>query len=847
MRASLADLAGARLALRWLVAGEWRAHPGRFLATAAAIAVGVALGFAVHLVNGSALAAFDGAVRGVNGAADLAVRAASPLGFDEALYPLVSKAAGVADASPAVSLEAEAPNGAAFTLLGLDVIRAAAVTPSLVGLATRGADTASEAAFDPSALFLSRTALREAGGAIGDTIEVSANGRTVPLRIVGVLEGAGEGTRIGVLDIAAAQWRFDRLGRLDRLDLKLSDRRAAETALAALLPNDATLASADDEAAQGSALSRAYRVNLTMLALVALVTGGFLVYSAQSLAVARRLRAFALLRTLGLPRGGIVAAVALEGLVIGLIGALAGLAAGYGLAALALRWFGGDLGAGYFAGAGAGLAFDPAAALAFFALGLAAALLGSVLPARAASRAAPAAALKNSGDLVDPRTPVAWKPALALGLGGAGASLLPPLAGLPVFGFVGMALLLAGGVAGVPWLARQLLAPLARRHLSPVPPLLAVRHVHGAPGEAATALCGIVASTALMIAMATMVTSFRGAVDEWLAQVLSSDLYIRTVDPRGFDPAEQARLAGVPGVVRLDFSRQIPLRLQPDRPDVTLIARPLDPSSPGSTLVLIERADAPVPGAVPVFVSEPAARIYGWRVGETVSLPIGAASGASFAVAGIWRDYARQAGAVVIDTADYTRLTGDASRNEGAVTLAPGAEAQGVARALEAALDPQAREGVSTAEPATLRRFALDLFDRSFAVTYGLEAVAILVGLAGVAATMSAQTIARVREFGMLRHLGVARRQILGTLAIEGALLGLVGGLAGVLLGGALSQVLIHVINPQSFNWTMTTRIPAGTILAVVAALILAAAGTAVVSGRRAVTGRAVDAVREDW
>ncbi len=841
--ASEPGLLSARLALGWLIGGEWRAHPGRFLATAIAITVGVALGFAVHLVNGSALASFEGAVRGVNGAADLAVRAASPLGFDENLYPRVATAAGVTDASPVVSLEAEI-GGARVTLLGLDVIRAAAVTPSLVGLRPNGPDTSNDDVFADT-LFLSRAALAATGAGIGDTLIVSANSRSFPYRLGGALLGAGDTEALGVIDIASAQWRFDRLGRLDRIDVKLFDRPAAEGTLRSLLPEDATLGSAETEAAQGSALSRAYRVNLDMLALVALLTGGFLVFSAQSLSVARRLRAFALLRTLGLPRSGIVAAVAVEGLLIGLIGATLGLLAGYALAAVALRWFGGDLGAGYFSAAGARVVFQPLAAAMFFALGLVAALAGSVLPARAASRAAPAAALKNSGDMLDPRAPVPWLPALALmGLGGL-ASLAPPLNGLPVLGFVGMALLLAGGVAGVPWLARQLLRPLSRRQSRGVPGLLAVRHIHGAPGEAATALCGIVASTALMIAMAVMVTSFRTAVDEWLAQVLSADLYLRTEGAPPFDPAIQARLANTPGLSRIAFSRQLPLTIEPDRPPVTLIARPLDPAHPDGLLVLIDKAAALPSGTIPVWVSEPASRLYNWKTGDTISLPLG--QGARFGVAGIWRDYARQAGAVVIGNEDYSRLTGDAMRDEALVMLAPDTSFDAASTALLGKLPPEIRAGVSVAQPSSLRRFALDLFDRSFAVTYLLEAVAILVGLAGVAATVSAQVIARVREFGMLRHLGLSKGQIVRMLGAEGALLGAIGGVAGVALGAVLSQVLIHVINPQSFNWTMTTRVPWGTVGGVIAALVLAATVTAMLAGRRATAPQAVLAVREDW
>jgi len=833
----------ARVALGWLIAGEWRFHPARFVMTAVAIAVGVALGFAVHLVNGSALASFDGAMRGVSGAAELSVRATSPLGFDERLYPRVARTDGVADTSPVVRLDARIGTKR-LTLLGVDVVRAAVVTPSLIGARPQGADTGNDAVFDEDTLFLSRAALTQVGAKIGSRVTVVANGRAVPLRVAGTLPATDAAVAVGVMDIAAAQWRFGRLGRIDRLDLALSDRNGAETALRATLPADAILSTAETQNAQGDSLSRAYRVNLDMLALVALLTGGFLVYSAQSLSVVRRQRAFALLRTLGMPRGGIIAAVVVEGLAIGLVGASAGLVIGYALAWGALHWFGGDLGAGYFGGATAHVVIQPVAALGFFSLGLLASILGSALPARVAARAAPAAALKNAGDVLDPRRRVAWWPAVALLVAGGGAALLPAVGGLPLFGFAGMALMLAGGVAGVPWFARTLLTPLAKRTRGSVPGLLAIRHLHGAPGEAATALCGIVASTALMIAMATMVTSFRGAVDEWLNQVLGADLYLRTTAGATFDPATRTRLATTPGIERLAFSRQIPLTIAADRPPVSLIARP-ERGGQDPLLVLIETAPPLPKTALPVWVSEPAQRLYGWDPGERITLPI--AGRTQFTVAGVWRDYGRQAGAVLIDEGDYQRLTGDDARDEISATIAPGRDAAQVARAMTAKLPPALRDQVEVSQPATLRRLALTIFDRSFAVTYLLEAVAILVGLAGVAATMSAQTIAREREFGMLRHLGLTRRQLTTMLATEGAIVGLTGALAGIGLGLLLSQVLIHVINPQSFNWTMTTRVPIGTLIGVAAALTGAAAATAVLAGRRATAKSAVQSVREDW
>ena len=832
-----------RLALGWLIVGEWRFRPGRFLVTAIAIAVGVALGFAVHLVNGSALASFDSAVRGVNGAADLSVTATSQLGFDERLYPRVALANGVADASPVVRLDARI-GPARVTLLGLDILRAAGVTPTLVGMRPQSVEADGAATFDEASVFLSRAALDRSGAKPGAVVTIIANGRRVPARVAGTLPAIADDSVIAVMDIAAVQWRFARTGRLDRIDVKVSDGAAANGTLRRLLPANTVISTAQAQTQQGDSLSRAYRVNLDMLALVALLTGGFLVYSTQSLSVVRRQQAFALLRTLGMPRGGIIAAVAVEGLAIGLVGSGVGLMEGYGLAWAALRWLGGDLGAGYFGGAGGGVVFQPVAAVAFFGIGVAAAVAGSAIPARRAARAAPAAALKNAGDVLDPRQRVAWWPAAALFVAGGAVSLLPPVARLPLFGFAGMALLLAGGIAGVPWFARTLLAPLARRGSGTVPRQLAIQHLHGAPGEAATALCGIVASTALMIAMATMVTSFRGAVDAWLGDVLSADLYLRANAGASFDPATRARLAATPGVARLAFGRQLQLTILPDRPPIALVARPKR-GVDGPDLLLIARATALPAGVPPVWVSEPAHRLYRWNPGSVIRLPIG--GGTRFAVAGVWRDYARQGGAVLIDDSDYQRLTGDTGRDEASVTLRQGGDASAVAQRLRARLPATLRGQVDITQPATLRRFALTLFDRSFAVTYLLEAIAILVGLAGVAATMSAQTHAREREFGMLRHLGLTRGQLGVMLATEGAIVGLTGALAGIALGLVLAQVLIHVINPQSFNWTMDTRVPFGTLVTVAAALTGAAAVTAVLAGRRATARSAVQSVREDW
>ena len=839
---------GFGAAAGWLIAGDWRHHPARIVTAVVAIAIGVALGFAVHLVNASALVAFGQAVQTVNGSADLQVRAAGPQGLREDLYPKVLRTAGVIDASPVIELNAVADKRGRVTLLGIDVMRAANVTPTLIGIPSGNAPMAAEAMLTDDAVFASRGALAQLKVRIGDNVMLAANGRRARFVVRGQLPGVGEGQRVLVTDIATAQWRFDRLGRIDRIDLNTrKDARPSDVrrALAAFLPATALVADGADSANQADALSRAYRVNLQMLALVALLTGAFLVYSTQSLAVARRLQGFALLRTLGMQRSDVRTLVAVEGVLTGIIGGSIGIGGGYLLAAVALYLIGPGLGGVAFGTVVPTIVAEPGAAFGFFALGIAAAVGGSIIPAINGSRAAPAAALKNAGDTVDPRhnTP-RWRIPLLLLILGLGAAFMPAVAHLPLFGYLAVALLLASGIVAMPAIARWALAPLARRTSRFLPLDLAVQHLHGAPNAAAIALCGIVASTSLMTAMLIMVTSFRGAVDEWLGEVLIGDLYVRS-DPGtgGFDPRTQAMLRTIPGVASIAFNRQLPIMLSADRPPMTLIVRRAHSAQDRAIMIGPER---PAPAnTIGISLSEPAARVLGLRVGDTLTLPI--APGRRFGVTGIWRDYARQQGAIAIDDDVYMALTGDDVRDDAAITLKPGAGAAIVRRALIAAVPAASRDSIQIAEPATLRRFALSLFDRSFAITYALEGIAVLVGLAGVAATTSAQAFARTREFGMLRHIGLSRLQIVAMLGAEGALLGCVGGIAGITLGIAIGQVLIHVVNPQSFNWTMTTRLPFAALVGVIVALVLAATLTAILAGRRAASTDAVRAVRSDW
>jgi putative ABC transport system permease protein len=846
-----------------MAVAELRAHPVRWLTAALAIAIGVALGYAVHLVNRSALDEFARAVQTVNGAADLQVQATQARGFDEKLYPVLARIPGIAQASPVVELTLPLPERRRLTVLGLDVLRAAWVTPALLGRPFTGekAGDGAGATFDvfaEDAVYLSSAAASALSAQPGRALRLDASAPDAQWTYRGTLPGASDSRLLAVMDIAAAQWKLGALGRLQRVDLALqpgADATAVQAAVRAVLPADAQLVTPQSEAQRSDSLSRAYRVNLEMLAMVALLTGGFLVYSAQSLSVVRRRAPFALLRVLGLRRGALLRQLLVEGAALGVLGSVLGLALGAALAALALQLLGGDLGGGYFSSTRPALSLSPVAALVFFVLGVAVAIAGSLWPAVQALQVQAAVALKSGVDATDPRQRPRLRAAAVLLPLGALAALAPPAAGLPLFGYASIAIILAGGIAATPWLARMLLAPWQKRvetRATRFAPLyLALKRLWGAPGQAAVALSGVVASTSLMVAMALMVASFRGSVDEWMHNILASDVYLRIDggEDGGLDPAAQARLRATPGVTDIAFRRTVLLRLDPQRAPVALMASPInlvDPADPQYSLPLVGAALAVPPGQMAVWVSEPFAMVYETAPGQTLALPLGGQMRTLF-VAGVWRDYSRQFGALAMDERDYEVLTGDTRRAEAAIDLQTGAQAEETIAALRQALPAELAGRAEFARPGEIRAIALKIFDRSFAATYALEAIAILVGMAGVAATFSAQTLARTREFGMLRHIGVLRRQVLAMLALEGALLGGVGGVAGLALGTAMGQVLIQVVNPQSFHWTMDTRWPLTLFAALWIGLVLASALTAVVAGRSALSSDAVRAVREDW
>ena len=847
---------------------ELRHHPWRNAAAVVAVMLGVALAFSVHLINASALDEFSSAVRSVNGQPDLELRAAQG-SFDEAVFARVARHPQVTLASPVVEalvqMRTPASPQTPLRIVGIDALVLPTLAPALMPQPADGAPRF--AMFSPGQVFLNAAA-QTAVGATATQIDVQLTGRRETLQIAGRV--AAGGAALAVMDIGAAQELLGRLGQLSRIDLRLAtgaDRAAFIRDLEASpgWPTNVQIAEPGDAAERVSNLSRAYRVNLTVLALVALFTGAFLVFSVLALSVAKRAQQFALLGVLGLTPRGRLKLVLAESFVLGIVGSLPGIALGTALAAFALKVLGGDLGGGYFAGIAPTLRWSSTAALVYGTLGVAAALVGGWWPARAAQSLPEAQTLKGLG--AAPSASGARWLSLALLVIGVALANLPPVFGIPLAAYLSVAFLLVGGITALPTLIALLYDRIAPILSQRVLPMLAIERARRMRGTAAVAVSGVVASLSLAVALTVMVASFRDSVTQWLDVVLPADLYVRaagstgssTADEATFTPAFVQQVARLPGVARTGTLRIRALQLDPAQPAVTLISRELE-DGPARTLPLVGDA-LPVPeGQIGIYVSEAMVDLYGAKPGTTFASLARALANAQtsspaaaqpvFFVAGVWRDYARQFGAITLDTRDFIRLTGDRTVSDVSIWLTPNAaeaQVQDAVRDLSARTPGLGADTIEMSSVGQIRATSLRIFDRSFAVTYWLQAVAIAIGLFGIAASFSAQVLARRKEFGLLAHLGFTRAQVLAIVAGEGAAWTAIGAVAGLALGLAVSVVLVRVVNPQSFHWTMDLLVPWLRLIALCAAVVAAGTLTAWLAGRAAAGRDAVLAVKEDW
>jgi putative ABC transport system permease protein len=811
------------------VGKELRAGRALFLLAVGGVALGVASVLSIQLLNRSALGAFGGTVRAVSGEADLSV-----LGWagalDESLLDGVLAVPGVAAAAPLwrapVAIEG---TGELLDLVGADALAALRLPWRLEGAGLEGA------LGTPGWVAVTPELAAERGWAPGTRLGVSLGSRRATL-VVGALVDFRRAAplasrRLAVMDLAQAQGLLGVRGRIHQIDVRAAegaDRAALAAAIEARLAGRARVVTPEGRTAEAAGLLAAFRLNLTALSLVSLLVGGFLVYASVRASLARRREELGVLRAVGATRGQVLALLLGEAALLGAAGTALGLPLGWLAARSSVGAVSGTLRSVYLLEGIERVTAGPGLLLLAALTGVAGAVAGAIAPALDAAREDPRALLSSLPP--EERARAATGPSLAAGAAALAAGLLFHAAAGARWapsGFV-----LATAVLG----AVPLAAPPALRLLSRAarPRRLGVRHglvtLGARPSAAGVAAGALAVAVAMLVGVTVMVGSFRSSVAGWLDRTLAADVYVTTPSWREarseatLAPEVVARLRAEPGVRAVGLLRQVQARGPGGRITVSGIDAALAGTERGLELVSGDAAGAlrALRERGAAAISEPLARRHGLGPGATLAV-MGPAGEVRFPIAAVYRDYGNEAGAAFVDLATFARAFGPGPPSNAALYLAPGADAEAAVARLRTEL---ADHALLVRSNRTLRADALAIFEQTFAVTRLLQVMGLLIAAAGV--TLSLLVLARERraELALYRAIGATRGQLFRLFLGRGLGIAAAGLAVGAAGGGGLALVLVEVVNPAFFGWTLGLHVP-WTALAGQGAAIVAAAGAA--------------------
>ncbi len=799
------------------------------------VALGVAVVIAIDIANASASRAFSLSSESLAGAATHQI-VGGPNGFPSEVYTRLRIERRLKLSAPVVSEFARVRGSdQALRLLGVDPLAEAPFRSYLAA----GDDEVDFAALnriiaEPGAVALSQSLARRLGLAAEDRLQISAGGRFSDALLVGILQPENNASRqalddLIISDIATAQEIVGMSGRLSRIDLILDDGEVE--ALSADLPPGLRLVDVKAENSLDQMIA-AFELNLQAMSLLALVVGLFLIYNTVNFSVLQRRGAIGIMRSLGTTRGQIFRYILLEAFILGLAGTALGLALGIifgrGTVALVSQTIS-DL---YFSVNVRSISIPPSTLFKGGLIGIAASLLAAALPSWEATRTPPAGVMKRSKEEEATRRLLPLMTAGGIGLNLLGLALLGAPDSLAL-GFAALLCIIVGGALFTPLalvLALRLLAPLAEA-LFGVLGRLAARAVIRSLSRTGVAVAALTVAVSVIVGVSSMIGSFRLTVADWLESSLGAQIY---VSPPLFASnnasvdvaiAVKAIAQALPGVGAVSSARHVVVNAPdyPDLPPANLLASDFDIAGESRRFKWRMDADESHQAALEsgqVMVSES----FAFRRGldperNTITLDTEAGP-QSYEIFGVYYDYSTDQGTVYMARSVYDRYFDDPFISSLGIFTEAESNLEAVIRALRAAF---ADYDLLVQDNASLRAGALEVFDRTFAITIALRLLTTLVAFIGILAALMALQLEHAREYGVMRAMGMTGSQLRRFAMIQTGLMGLAAGLLALPIGLLTSLVLTHVINLRSFGWTMQFAPQVSNLLEALAVALAAA------------------------
>jgi putative ABC transport system permease protein len=692
----------------------------------------------------------------------------------------------------------------------------------------------------------------------GDHASLLINDRVLDCVVRGVFPDVSGNENAILMDIAGAQRALNRFGRVDRILIKLPENSNLEKwqkTLSGVLPPGVEVRPQGTGTQENRKMLAAFRWNLRLLSHIALVVGAFLIYNTISVSVVRRRTEIGILRGLGADRTDVLAAFLGEAACLGLAGALVALPLGRIMAGGAVKLMAATVESLYVSSRPGAIALTPSSLALALLIGVGVAVVSALSPAREAMQVSPVDAMSQGRREFIARTQKGRDLAIAAVLAGlaALAARMPAFAGKPFFGYLATILLIAAAAYAMPALVNFISRVTAGvlGELFGIEAMLASRSLAASLRRTSVLVGALATAVAMMVSVGIMVGSFRQTVVSWMNNQLPADLYLR---PAGDAAADRhptisveltEKIAALPGVTAVDRLRAyeisydgMPATLASVDLRVLRAYRKSDFFSGRPTSEVLEL----LRGKNNIIVSEPFTYKHKVKAGDTLTLALGEAR-ASFQIVDVYYDYASERGYILMDRDVLLKYLPDETPTNLAIFLAPNAKAVDARKEIQ---EVTAGHRILIFSNRDLRTEAVRIFDRTFAITYALEAVAVIVAVMGIGGALIALVIDRRRELGLLRFLGASSGQIRKMILVEAGLLGLLANLAGFVLGYFLSLILVFVINKQSFGWTIRFHWPVTVLLGALTVVYVATVVSGLYPARVAMRLNPLEVIHEE-
>jgi putative ABC transport system permease protein len=784
------------------------------------VALGIGLFVGVKVASDRAIASFEAEIRGATLHANYEILDTAGIDFNEEIYPRIRRIEE--NSFPVLKVNGYLP--AVKESVGIEGIYTAKAAGLLKSSGKTTFDIRDFYRTLNGVLITQRFARGRRIGK-GSVLEGLVYDGKFPLKVVGVIESKYLPANIVIMDIGNFQEYFHKVGLLSAIDLKTGEKTADE--IRGILPSNLTIERKEEIIRNRESVLKSFRYNLQFVSLIAILVGVFLLYNTVFISVVKRRTEVGILRGLGTSGKTIVMLFLVQGLLLGIAGSLFGIVLGQAAAYFSVFAVEKTISAIYSAISVQDYLITRNDALVALALGIAVSLAASAVPAYESSRVRPNESAREGSFEGKYRKYTGLFALLGAVLLVAGGILswydyrYTPY-DFPFLAYAGILLIIIGFSFISPSYLAMLLkvANRASGRIFRVTGKIAVGDMSGNVYRFSVALMSVAISGALIIALLTLIISFRGSLMQWINRNIAADVYIKPSScisnfcyyPLSGDLVKT--IEGFPGVAGIDRFRT----LYVDFHGRKVVA------GFGDTAVQREFAHEREEQGVretgigkEVGISSFLSTKYGLKRGDTIELSTPAGK-ETFVVRDTFSSYSTTSGFIYMDRKWLKQLWGLNDTTQLGLYLKKGVDADTFIRQLEERLTPE--YSLDIMNNRELRERVVSIFDRTFAITYAIEFISIVVSLIGVVNTLLAIVIERKREISIIRYLGGSWRQIQAILVISAGIVGISGILLGVVMGLLMSVIFIAVINKVSFGWEIHFHMPVASLVIVTIVLL---------------------------